>query len=461
MQKKLYWLLLAGFLIRLIALNQSLWLDEAITAKVVSQYNLFDISRFFSPLDFHPPLYYLFMKLWTRIFGLSEISLRMPSVIFSVLTAHILYRIASRLKDHSFGMWTAVFYLFNPLIIYYSQEARMYSLVTFLLTFATYFYLNLINRRRIVHHKIISVLERYSLHFFILMLVLSMWTFYGSLFYIAGLLIILILKKKYQIVGVVSATLLLFFLPLIPLLALQMTNAKMSLATVPHWDLVLGRATLKNLALIPVKFAIGRISLYPKYLYYLAAIIWTGTVFFIASNGVTKSKGITLLFIIPFILAGIISIFIPMLQYFRFIYTIPLLAILLAYGMYELHEEKQMRLVILSGFLFFSLVYLLYPQFHREDWKALSKALPANQSVYIILPSADPLKYYAPFVSVRELRNIGQEYVYEKSLYIIPYTSEIYGFDYKATLYKSGCFIKKSFIFRELQMEKWDCGKIG
>ena len=458
MQKKLYWVLLVGFLIRLIALNQSLWLDEAITAKVVSQYNLFDISRFFSPLDFHPPFYYVFMKLWTGIFGLSEISLRMPSVIFSVLTAYILYLIGTKLKNHSFGLWTALFFLFNPLIIYYSQEARMYSLVTLLLTCATYVYIKLINE--LTNSRIIKR-GKSTLPVFIFFLVLSIWTFYGSIYYIAGLLFILILKKQYRTVGIVGAVLLLSTSPLFSLISQQMNNARTSLLSVPHWDLVLGKATIKNLALIPIKFAIGRISFYPKYVYYLAAGVWTGIVFFIAAWGVKKSKGITLLFIVPFILTLLVSIFIPMMQYFRFIYTIPVLAILLAYGTHELHEEKQLRLVIFSGFLFFSLIYLLYPQFHREDWKALSKALPADQSVYMILPSSDPLKYYAPYASFRELRSIGQEYVYEKSLYIIPYTSEIYGFDYKSTLYKSGCFIKKTYIFREVQMEKWDCGKIG
>ena len=62
-------ILIIAFLFRLIGLNQSLWLDEAVTAKVVRQFSYLDIVRQFSPSDFHPPLYYLFIKFWTNIFG--------------------------------------------------------------------------------------------------------------------------------------------------------------------------------------------------------------------------------------------------------------------------------------------------------------------------------------------------------------------------------------------------------
>src|SRR3990167_11022982 len=117
MGKKILLIFVLAFLIRLIALNQSLWLDEAITAKVVMSFGFKDIINKFSPTDFHPPLYYLFMKLWTNFFGYSEIALRMPSILFSLLTGYVIYLIG--------GIWAAVFFLFNPLIVYYSQEAQM------------------------------------------------------------------------------------------------------------------------------------------------------------------------------------------------------------------------------------------------------------------------------------------------------------------------------------------------
>src|SRR3989338_11157664 len=133
MNKKVLFIFLLAFLIRLIALNQSLWLDEAVTANVVINYGFTDIISGFSPNDFHPPLYYLFMKLWTNFFGYSEIALRVPSVLFSLLTGYVIYLIG--------GIWSAAFFLFNPLIVYYSQEARMYMMATFLLTAGLFYFI--------------------------------------------------------------------------------------------------------------------------------------------------------------------------------------------------------------------------------------------------------------------------------------------------------------------------------
>ena len=67
------------------------------------------------------------------MFGYSEIALRMPSILFSLLTGYVVYLIG--------GIWSAAFFLFNPLIVYYSQEARMYMMVTFFLTASLYYFL--------------------------------------------------------------------------------------------------------------------------------------------------------------------------------------------------------------------------------------------------------------------------------------------------------------------------------
>lgn len=99
-----------AFLARLINLNQSLWLDEAIVAKVVRSISFFQIPIQFSPHDFHPPLYYLFMSLWGGVFGSSEIALRMPSIFFSLVAGWYVYKIGIVLKNKSLGLWAAAFF---------------------------------------------------------------------------------------------------------------------------------------------------------------------------------------------------------------------------------------------------------------------------------------------------------------------------------------------------------------
>ena len=76
-----------GLVLRLISLNQSLWLDEATTAIVARDFSWGDFFGKFLPADFHPPLYYVLVKLFAGLINnYSEVALRLPSVIFGVLT---------------------------------------------------------------------------------------------------------------------------------------------------------------------------------------------------------------------------------------------------------------------------------------------------------------------------------------------------------------------------------------
>lgn len=95
--KNIFIVVFVAALTRLIAINQSLWLDEGTTWRVVHGYSYPHILTEFLPFDFHPPLYYFLIKAWTSIFGYSELSLRMPSVIFSLLTGFIVYITAKKL----------------------------------------------------------------------------------------------------------------------------------------------------------------------------------------------------------------------------------------------------------------------------------------------------------------------------------------------------------------------------
>ncbi len=241
--KIVFFVFLLAFLIRLISLNQSLWLDEATTARVIKQYNYQEIITKFSPTDFHPPLYYLFMKFWTNIFGYSEISLRMPSVLFSLAVGWVVYLLA--------GVWGAVFFLFNPLIVYYSHEARMYMMATMFLTLSLYYFLK---KKKIL---------------FGIFGGLGMLTFYGSVFLVATFLLYFLYKRQYKYFILNTLYFILVFLLVSPLLYQQLLNAKVNLSNVTNWSYVLGKVNLKNLILIPIKFSIGRISFEPKWLYYL------------------------------------------------------------------------------------------------------------------------------------------------------------------------------------------------
>ena len=82
--------------------------------------------------DTSPPLYYLLLQGWTLTFGTSDISLRLLSVAFFVASLPLIFAVAQRIAGLRAAMASSVLFIFCPLVIYYSTEGRMYSLVVFL-----------------------------------------------------------------------------------------------------------------------------------------------------------------------------------------------------------------------------------------------------------------------------------------------------------------------------------------
>ena len=480
MKIKLVILFIFAFLIRLIAINQSLWLDEATSVMVVKHLTYGEILFKFSPFDFHPPGYYFFLKFWTGIFGFSEIAIRLPSVIASILTGYVVYLTGKKVSNAETGFWATAYYLFNPLAIYYSQEARMYSLVTLFLTILIYLLLVIDNLsysqnqkskvkspsfvplsgttagRQKYNSKVKSYLIVGTLVF------LSVFTFYGSVLLITTLIIYFLFKKNYQTAFYFIIFLFLILLLLTPLLIHQLDNAKSMLNVVSNWKSVLGKADLKNLLLIPLKFTSGRISFFPKIVYYVLSGIWAIIISFFVFRGVIRNRMLGWLLIFPIIIGLVISFVTPMLQYFRFIYLLPIMAVLISVGIKELKGSRvneltsYIRILVLLGFVIWSLVYLLIPQFHREDWKSLAYSLPKQAKVYMMISSSDVLSYYRFDIHLVDVQSIKRLTDMDNNLIIIPYTTEIYGVDYKTILYCSGYKMSKEKTFRGLLIEYWE-----
>lgn len=82
--------------------------------------------------DTSPPLYYLLLNAWTRVFGTGDAALRLFSVWWAVLSLPLLWLLGREL-GRSRTAWTAcLLFSFSPVAIFYSAEGRMYSLIYFL-----------------------------------------------------------------------------------------------------------------------------------------------------------------------------------------------------------------------------------------------------------------------------------------------------------------------------------------
>jgi hypothetical protein len=220
------------------------------------------------------------------------------------------------------------------------------------------------------------------------------------------------------------------------------------LQEVKNWSQVLGRVTIKNLLLIPIKFAGGRISFEPKDLYYALAGITTIFVFGAAVLGGRKKWELGLFFGLPLFLGLLFSFVSPLLQYFRFLYLILFLSLLMGI---VLEKKQLLQIFFIEVFLAWSLFYLLFPKFHREDWQALSRKLPSAYPVYMISSSSDPLRYYSPHLQIRDFKRLQLEK--PKTLVILPYTADIHGVRYQDLL-KNYRLQKKDGV-RGIEYEIW------
>jgi mannosyltransferase len=76
-----------------------------------------------------PPIYYALAWVWTQLTGTGEFGLRSLSAVAGVLTVPVAYRIGIELRGRRAGLWAAALVAVNPMMLWYSQEARAYALV--------------------------------------------------------------------------------------------------------------------------------------------------------------------------------------------------------------------------------------------------------------------------------------------------------------------------------------------
>ncbi|MFN8439867.1 MAG: glycosyltransferase family 39 protein [Caldilineaceae bacterium] len=131
-------LILLALTLRLYKLDaQSLWYDEGVTA-TVAEYNLPKLTQW-TANDIQPPLYYYVVALWAPWASWDELTLRFPSVFFGVLTIPLLAALAFGLcKRRGAAIVAAGLSAVHPLLIYYSQEVRMYTMLVTLCVLCGY-----------------------------------------------------------------------------------------------------------------------------------------------------------------------------------------------------------------------------------------------------------------------------------------------------------------------------------
>lgn len=354
----------------MINIGQSFWLDEAIGALVVKKFDLTGIVTQFMVSDNHPPLYYMMLEVWTYFVGLSELGLRSMSVLAGVISVFVVYLITK-------NKWAALLLATAPLHVYYSQEARMYVFVALFATLAVYFYLK----------------QKYL--FYGIAIALMMFSDYMPLFILPVFWIDMYLRKsnKQEWSKFIASHLFLIVLGIfwLPMFFKQINTGRQMLESLPEWSKLAGGATFKNLVLLWTKFVFGRISFYPKEIYYLTLILSSIPILFLLFKALNvKNKFYWLWLVAPVVLSFVASFVFPGFNYFRLIYVLPAFYILISSV-----KSKLLWLVLIVNFLGLG-IYYMDPNQSRENWRQavafVSGKIKEDESVILNYPG-----YFAPY----------------------------------------------------------------
>ena len=119
----------AGIVARFVALSH-LWLDEALTVNI-ARLPLRSIPGALRH-DGAPPLYYVILHFWMRLFGSGTVAVRAFSGVCSVACLPLAWRVGKRAGGHTAATAFLVLLTLSPFAVQYATEARMYSLAMLL-----------------------------------------------------------------------------------------------------------------------------------------------------------------------------------------------------------------------------------------------------------------------------------------------------------------------------------------
>ncbi len=356
-------IIIFSFILRVVNLNQSFWLDEA--AQVIeSSRPLSQQFRIIS--DFHPPFYHLVLHFW-MYFGHSEIWVRLLSVLLGTGCIYLVYKIGQYFGKEKVGLLSALFLALSPYHIWYSQEARPYMLFVFLSLLSTFFLL----QKKWILYSFAVVLCLYSLYF-------APFLFLGHLIYV-----FLFEKKCFRnillsfFIGVIC------FFPWLPSFIKQLERGTGGIFS--GWTSIVSVAPIKAIPLTFAKFIFGKGTIDNLLLYGLVVIPMFLIFLLSIWESYRKREGtkILILFFIFFFTSILISFIIPIIAPQRLIFLLPFFLLSIAYGIFQIKKIWRVTAIVVVMFTSTAGLFDYYtnPYVQREQWRQAISYVEENDTV--------------------------------------------------------------------------------
>jgi len=170
--------------------SESYWVDEAISIRQAQA----DYGTTLEMVrgDVHMPLYVSLLHFWVGLFGVSELASRSLSLIFGVLAIWMTYLLAKKLFSKKAAIIASALMSASSIMVYYSQEVRLYSLLVLLTLLSFYFFMCYAEKndnKSLLAYCFFSLLLIYTHIFaFLILLTQNAYMLYRHNFRIRGLL---------------------------------------------------------------------------------------------------------------------------------------------------------------------------------------------------------------------------------------------------------------------------------
>ncbi len=140
-----------------------------------AQKSLPDLFAIFTQEN-NPPLHFVFLHFWEKLFGIGPVSVRSLSLLFSLLTIPVVWRIGEKFFNRSTALIACLLFLLSDFHHFHALEARTYSLLVLEFSILTFLLLKIISEgknvplRTWIFLALINVSIFYTHYLFVLLL---------------------------------------------------------------------------------------------------------------------------------------------------------------------------------------------------------------------------------------------------------------------------------------------------
>lgn len=342
----LFLILLLALCLRIYNLgNRVVWYDEADSIASSTRTIVFYQDRELA----YKPLYFILLKLWIHLFGVSAFWLRMLSVIFGTVSVYFLYLLGREIFEEKLGLLSAFLLAISPFHIYHSQQVRQFTLVTLLAIISLYFFIAYLKYQKFKYG---------ALNFFFSVLLIITYP-YGIIFIVSQIIIFCLTSIKHRNFFISIFTIIL------SLSLITITVRSLSfIREITWWIERPNLLTLKEIFSVFImggeNYGLGRGSLFKEVyeefnllkLTDTAGLLLTIPIFmrgiYLLSKKDLIKKGLIVFFLFTVTLVFAISCFLfNFLIIKHFIIILPIFLLIVSYGMLSLRKELKYSAVFL------------------------------------------------------------------------------------------------------------------